>query len=254
MATIKSETIEIVPIRTETVYFALRGTSPLIVNRMSEKAKFQLLMGGTKKTAAEKASSLKHNPIEEFRASVYRTKAPDAKTLLAMPATAFKGALRSAALDMPGTKKTEIGRLTYVPLEQVEIYGVPRVYCAITRSSDIARTPDVRTRAILPEWCAIVPVTFAVPRLNAKSITNLIAAAGHTVGVGDYRPEKGAGSFGMYTVCTADDKDVVRIMRDGGRKAQQAALDEPVPYDAESQELLSWFDSEVDRRGLKVPV
>ncbi len=46
------------------------GTTPLICNRMSEKAKHDLLLGGRRKTAIEKATTLKHDPHAEYRASV----------------------------------------------------------------------------------------------------------------------------------------------------------------------------------------
>ena len=45
------------------------GTSPLILNRMSEKAKRELLMPKGRKNAVERATSLKHIPVDEYRAS-----------------------------------------------------------------------------------------------------------------------------------------------------------------------------------------
>lgn len=44
-----------------------------------------------------------------------------------MLSTSFKGAIRSAALDMPGAKKAQIGRLTYIAGDFVGIYGVPKL-------------------------------------------------------------------------------------------------------------------------------
>jgi hypothetical protein len=88
--------------------FCVIGTSPIILNRMSEKAQRELLLPKGRKNAAEKASTLKHDPMAEFRASPY-TAQDDGATRLQLLASMFKGAMRTAALDLPGVKKAEIG-------------------------------------------------------------------------------------------------------------------------------------------------
>lgn len=253
MATSKTEgDIQIIAINTGTITVAVVGSTPLILNRLSEKAKHELLMPAPKKTAADKASNLKHDPMAEFRASPVTLTDEDAPTLLALPSTAFKGAMRTAALDLPGTKKAQIGRLTYIPGEYVSIYGVPQVFTTTVRSADMNRTPDVRTRCIVPKWAAMLRITFVKPIMREQSIANLIAAAGVTVGVGDFRPEKGAGNYGQFEVVGADDKRLTEILRTGGRKAQIKAMESPEAYNQETEELLAWFDVEVRRRGFKV--
>lgn len=244
--------VQIIEINTGTITVAVVGTTPLILNRMAEKAKRELLMPAPKKTAADKAANLKHNPLEEFRASPVRLREDNAATLLAVPATAFKGAMRTAALDLPGAKKSQIGRLTYIPGEHIGIYGVPKVYSTIVRSADMNRTPDVRTRCIVPQWAALLSITFVKPIMREQAIANLLAAAGITVGVGDFRPEKGAGNYGQFEVVGADDPRLIEIMQTGGRAAQIAAMDDPEAYDQETEELLGWFDAEVRRRGFKI--
>lgn len=255
MATKKSADsgeIQIIEINTGTITVAVVGTTPLILNRMAEKAKHELLLPKGRKTAAEKASSLKHDPLAEFRASPVRVRDDNASTLLALPSTAFKGAMRTAALDLPGAKKSQIGRLTYIPGEFVGIYGVPEVFSTIVRSADMNRTPDVRTRCIVPKWAAVLSITFVRPIMREQAIANLLAAAGITVGVGDFRPEKGAGNYGQFEVVGADDPRLLEIMSAGGRAAQVEAMNNPEAYDEDTEELLSWFDVEVRRRGFKV--
>jgi hypothetical protein len=232
--------------------FCILGTSPLIMNRMSQKVWFELLAPKGKKNATEKASSLKHDPIKEFRDSPYRMSDPKASTLLAILPTAFKRAMGTAALDTPGAKKAQIGRLVYVVGEQLPVYGTPRVFMSITRSADMNRTPDVRTRAILPEWACRLSILFTKPILREQSITNLLAAAGFQAGVGDWRQEKGSGSYGSFELVAADHPDFKRIVATQGRKAQQDALENPVAYNDETSEMLAWFDVEIKRRGFKV--
>lgn len=248
----KEASIDIMEVVKGRMEFCILGTSPLIMNRMSQKVWFELLAPKGKKTSAEKAGSLKHNPIQEFRDSPYRMTDPKSPALLAVMPTAFKKAMGTAALDMPGAKKAQILRLIYVEGEMLPIYGIPKVFMAITRSSDMNHTPDVRTRAIIPEWACKISISFTKPILREQSIANLLAAAGFQSGIGDWRQEKGSGSYGAFKLVSADDKDFLRIVKTMGRKAQDEALESPEAYNDETQEMLSWFDVEVRRRGFKV--
>lgn len=244
--------IQILEINTGRLEVCIKGTSPLILNRMSQKVWFELLAPKGRKTASEKASSMKHDPIQEFRNSPYIINDPKAQALLGVMASGFKKAMGTAALRTPGVKKTEIGQLVYVPGEFVEVFGLPKVFMSITRSADMNKTPDVRTRAILPEWACRLTVTFVKPALRETSIANLLAAAGIISGIGDWRQEKGSGSFGSFVLCSPDDADFKRIVSTMGRDAQQNALDEPQAYNDETSEMLAWFDVEMKRRGFKV--
>jgi len=225
------------------------GESPLIMNRLAEKAQRQLLLPGAKKNATEKAQTLKHVPIEEFRSSPHRISDPKAPTLLAMPATAFKGSLRNVALEMPGVNKTQLGRLTYIADEMVGIYGVPEVLMSVVRSADMNKTPDIRTRAIIRKWAATFDISFVSPTLTETAILNLLANAGIIIGVGDWRPEKGAGAFGRFRVVSPDDAQYKAIVKMGGRKNQEAALEKPEFYDEETRELFGWCVAETEKRG-----
>lgn len=244
--------ISILEVQRGQMTFCIVGTSPLIMNRMSQKVWFELLAPKGKKSAVEKASSLKHDPIQEFRDSPYIMASDAAPTLLGVMPTSFKKAMGTAALRTPGVKKTEIAQLVYIEGEMLPVYGVPKVFMAITRSADMNRTPDVRTRAILPEWACELRITFTKPLLREQSIANLLASAGFLSGIGDWRQEKGSGSYGAFRLASADDADFQRIVTTQGRAAQQAALNEPEPYNDETSEMLSWFDVEVRRRGFKV--
>lgn len=246
------EAISILKITEGAITFCVLGKTPLILHRLAKKAQNELLLPARRKNSAEKASSLKHNPYEEFRDSADRSIDDAAPTRLMIAAACFKKSMASAALDIPGTAKAQIGRLTYVPGDFVHVYGIPKLHMAITRSADINHTPDVRTRCIVPEWAAYVTVTYVKPILREQEIANLMAAAGIMRGVGDWRPEKGAGSYGQFELVSADDERFTRIIRDGGREAQDERLAKPVCYNAETQELLTWFDEESARRGFQV--
>lgn len=245
----KSEEIVVLPISQSEMKICVIGVSPLIFHSMSLKVKQELLLPKGRKTAADKASSLKHNPLQEYRDSVTKDYTPDGPTRLMMPASALKGALMTAALDMPGTKKTEIGRLVSVAHERIPIWGIPMLKMDVVRSADINKTPDIRTRACALTWCTEITVRFVTPKLVQQAIVNLLAAAGVTAGIGDFRQEKGRGSFGQFIVCNEDDPEFLRIKESGGREAQDAALSEPQFYDGETAELYGWYEEEVVRRG-----
>lgn len=242
--------IVVAEIKTKVVDLCILGTTPLIFHRLSSKAKKELLLPKGKKTSAEKASSLKHDPIAEYRDSV--NKISEGPTYLGMPATAFKRAICDAALDIPGAKKAQIGRLVFVPGPFVPIYGIPSMMTCVTRSSDINHTPDVRTRAILKNWAAYLRVQFVTPIINETSIINLLVAAGFTIGIGDWRQQKGSGNYGLFTVTSKDDAKFIDIVNNQGREAQKRAIDFPEYYNEETQELIEWYESEVGKRGLKV--
>jgi len=251
MATKKDDAISVLEVARGSITFCVLGTTPLILHRMSQKAARDLIYPSGRKTAADRAANLKHDPRREYRESAYLSPDDSGPTRLQHLSTAFKKALASSALDMPGAAKSQIGRLTYVEAERVNIYGIPKLFMAITRSSDINRTPDVRTRAIVHRWATYVTITYVKPIIREQVVANLFAAAGIMRGVGDWRPEKGSGSFGQFELVSQDDPRFLAIIAEGGREAQDEALRNPEPYDSETAELLSWFDVEVERRGLK---
>lgn len=241
--------IQIMELNTGCLDIYLVGTSSIIFNRNSEKAKRQLLMPSGRKTEAEKASQLKHQPLEEYRASAYKFRGDDEPTRIFMPANAFKGIMRQTALDIPGARKTQIGRLTWIVGEDVPIYGIPQMRSDIVRMADAKRTPDVRFRAELLHWCCKFSVSFMQPQLNETAIINLLTNGGIICGVGDFRQEKGAGSHGQFKLVGKDDEVFAHIVKHGGRKIQDAGLASPEYADDDTAELVAWYDSELVRRG-----
>lgn len=253
MATAKKETIIEVPqIEKQVLTLHVLGKTPFLCNRMSEKAQRELLLPARRKNQAERQASLKHDPLAEFRASAYCL--PDgAPTLLAVMSAAFKGAMTTAALDLPGTAKAQIGRLVYVLGDYTPVWGTPKLHMSIVRTLGMNRTPDVRTRAILPRWACRLEVEFVKPILQVPSIVNLLSAGGITAGVGDGRPEKGKLNFGQFVVVNADDPGFRSVLQEG-RAAQIAGMEAAEPYDLESADLLSWWTEEIQRRGFDVSI
>ena len=220
------------------------GVSPLVPHAVSFKSRGSLLFPSGRKTVAEKATSMKHDPFNEFRDAAYKFKDNDQPTRLYMPGGAFHGAMANAAIDMVGAKKAQIGRLTNIVGDKICVWGVPQIFATVVRSSDMARTPDIRVLPILPKWAATITVQFVGSLIKTASIANLLGAAGVIIGIGDGRPEKGKLSYGKFRVVSEDDPELIQIMKSGGLKAQDQALADPAFYDAETEELLTWFEEE----------
>jgi len=84
--------------------------------------------------------------------------------------------------------------------------------------------------------------------LNETIIQNLLEAGGMIQGVGDWRPEKG-GNYGQFRIVDPEDPLFKQITATGGRQAQLAAMQKPIPYDIDTKDLLEWFFTEAEIRG-----
>ena len=251
--TVNDAPIDTLDVRMEELHVWILGETPLVCNRVSEKAKHELLIPRGRLNAADRQGTQKHDPFAEYRASPYILPDPLEATLLAVKASAFKGALLTASLDMPGTRKAQIGRLLRIEGEMVNIFGVPQLYMTIVRMADIGRTPDIRTRAILPTWACRLTIRYAAPLLTMQTVMNLLVSAGQTVGVGDGRVEKGKLDFGAFRVPNPleEDPELLAVIKTGGRAAQEAAMESPVFYDIETEDLYAYWQAETGRRGTR---
>jgi hypothetical protein len=250
----KGEELHIMDVSKGVATFCLVGNTPVMHNCMSTKVRRDLLLPAGRKTEADKKSTLKHVPLEEFRDSIYFNKDPQSPTLIQHLGSAFRQSMRNAALNLPGVTKAEVGRMLWIESDRVDIYGVPQIDMRIVKQAGINRTPDVRTRAIQQKWAAQVTVSFIQPQLKAQAVANLLSAAGFFIGIADGRNEKGALSYGLWRVCAPDDPDYVSIVATGGRAAQIAAMENPTPYNDETAELLSWYTEAVKTHRTFAPI
>ena len=112
MAKTTETTIQVSEVRVDSIRLAIIGRTPFICNRMTEKAKRELILPKGTSTRADRAGRLKHIPLDEYRDSPY-TLREDAPTRLALLAPMFKKSIATAALDTPGAFKTQINRLVH---------------------------------------------------------------------------------------------------------------------------------------------
>lgn len=181
------EIIHLAPPRVEQINIEVRGTSPLICHKWSEKAKRAMLDKQTK--AATKAKE-KRDPHSDYEESLYRL--DDGR--FGFPSVGFKSAAVRAGTyaDM---HMTFLRGAFHVSGELVEIAGEPSMREDMVRLS--GKVADIRYRAQFVEWRAVVPVHVNTSVLSLEQLANLFVIAGFAVGVGEWRPERN-GQYGRF--------------------------------------------------------
>lgn len=126
-------------------------------------------------------------------------------TRYGFPSSAFKKAMISAARQFSNIKMTELRGRFFVNQFQpfVEIKGKPELqkfWRRIGGKGPGTGTPDNGIRAVFPTWSAMLEIRFLESSISAESIINLLGTAGFSVGVGEDRPDKSGGTFGMWHI------------------------------------------------------
>ena len=188
-------TIKLKPIVPKAISFWIRGTSPLIQHAWSEKALRMLRM-----TAAERKKEPKvaRDPKEEALAAMYVT--DDGRP--GLPMLAFKAALISAAHKDLGIEKTLVRKALFLPnWAYSEGLVAPLEADEPEIREDIVRVgvgqTDLRYRPEFKNWRVNVILEIDSDLLNEQDVVNLVNRAGFSVGVGEWRPERG-GEFGRF--------------------------------------------------------
>lgn len=237
----QSSEITIPALKVRTMDVFIIGTQPLVYNRLSEKARQQLLFPprASRKTKDRSEEGIKHNPFEEYQNSFYL--AGDGPTLCKLPTSALKNALETAALDADGVAKSEVSRGIWLDRRDSPVWGNPALFMCGVRQAGISKTPDIRTRGVLMEWASRFTLNFVEERFTVKTIMILLERAGMLSGIGDFRQEKGAGNFGQFRTTTEEDPEFQRIVASYGREYQLAKYAEPDFFDEETKQLYEWW-------------
>ena len=195
MAT-KTATAELQAIKVEQTTISIKGLSPLIMHRWSEKARKEMLDKQMKKTVKKEAKS----PEEQYEASVY--KMDDGR--LGFPADAFKKAMirgaKQIGLVMTDARTSFFVHGEYCTRDDREL--VP-IMGEIQPREDMVRLngsqADIRFRGQVVTWSADLNISYNSSITSFDQIVNMLHAAGYGVGVGEWRPEKD-GTFGRFEV------------------------------------------------------
>lgn len=192
-----SPVVNIERIATETIDIPIIGTTSLIMNRFSEKAKRQMLDA----QQGKKTPKQKRDPEADYEASMHRTDDGYGFPVLGFKA-ATVGAARFFGKDVKMTELRQFIFMHGVPSKDraeilVPIVGEPKMREDMVRLS--LSSTDLRYRAEFPEWSTTLVVTYVTSALSRDSVLSLIDAGGMGVGVGEWRPQKN-GQNGTYQI------------------------------------------------------
>jgi len=187
-------TIEIPKVEIAMVKFRIRGITPLIVSRFSEKAKQMMLEKQMKKASAGKEAK---NPEEQYENSLY--KFADGKRT-GFPAVGFKAAMVRGGKQLGFTMTDLRGRFHVMADEGdlVEIHGEPHPREDMVRLA--TGVADIRFRGeYYAGWEAELTIQYFKNAISVEQLAQLISIAGFSCGIGEWRPEKSnSGSFGLF--------------------------------------------------------
>lgn len=209
----KAKTVEnvgvVIPeIQIRTAEVTIVGDSPLLVHKFSQKAKREILDKQMKKAKTAKPAK---DPVSDFiEALHWITPMPEEHTTEAFneavengarfgfPAIGVKQSAISAAYRGGLSKnKVSIQGAFHIPGELVEITGdlsMREDYCKIPMAG-----ADIVYRGQFANWRSTFTLQYETSVFSLDQIIHFINLGGFTVGIGDWRPEKG-GNFGMFHV------------------------------------------------------
>jgi len=212
MAKQKEVSVELRPIKIESFVVTLIGTSSLICHRWSEKAKKQILDAQMRKAKSGRET---RNPVRDFAESLYWLgetpeieneadfeKAIKAKAKFGFPSIAIKAAAVSAGYRagvLPN--KVSANASFHIDGELVKIVGIPELREDMVRLAGPGGAADIRFRGEFKTWETTFTVRYNSAVTSPEILINLFNLAGFSVGLGEWRVEKG-GQYGMFRVKT----------------------------------------------------
>lgn len=195
MAT-KAKSVEIKEFDIKQVVIPIRGISPLIMNKFSNKAQQEIL-----DKQLGKAKNKKHG-VKDPNADYENAKHISPQGWEGFPASGFKAAMTRAAkiigMVMKDTQTAFFVQADDEETQLVRIYGDSRMRQDMVRVG--MGSADVRFRPEYVKWEANLTIEFNQGVLSLDQIYQLVKAAGYSCGVGEMRPEKGKFNYGRFAL------------------------------------------------------
>lgn len=187
--------VEIQPLAYRGLSFRIVGVSPLVQHQWAEKALRQM----REKHAGKKTKTRDvRDPQEEADAATYK----DAKGRPGIPAIAFKSSLITAAHKDLGIEKTLVRKAIFTGCADPQEV-LPIEFERVEAREDLVRvgagSADLRYRPYFFGWTCTMSLQFEPTLIQVNDLLTLIDRAGLTVGIGEWRPEKG-GEYGRFKV------------------------------------------------------
>lgn len=189
----------------ETAEFRIRGESPYVQHKFSEKARRVMLEAQQLGTKSKNRKTREARDIEaEYEGAIHR----DRSGKCGIPAPAFRSAMISAC-RLVGFQMTKAKLSVFVEADGfdetdgtplVHIEGEPEMHqTAVRLESGVA---SISVRPMWREWAATVRVRYDLDQFSHADVANLLMRAGMQVGIGEGRPDSkkshGMG-WGLFT-------------------------------------------------------
>ncbi len=208
--------VKITEFKVSEVEVEISETSPLLVHQFGAKARKQIL---DKQMGEAQGPRDKKNPFMEFLSSLYILDAakvpkkeigvneewPYVEGAFGFPASGFKKAIVAACTFIQNVPKTVMRSVHVFPVDAKFGNMIPLKYDRLVMQEDVvniggwkSKTADIRHRGCFYGWSVTVKIRFVEGSITHQQIVQAINAAGYFVGIGEWRPEKSGGTYGMF--------------------------------------------------------
>jgi hypothetical protein len=198
------EIVSIPKLPIKTVEIEVTGISPLVVNKWSNKSIIQIK---EKQEHLQISPRKARNPKQECEDAIYYI--DKAKTRYGFKIMGFKRSMVEASTCVPEKKISKALVMRNITIADYLLPDTPTMDLVEIKSS----TPkmltsnvtlgsgvgDLRYRPIFKKWSATLPFEYNETIISKQQILQLLALAGHHVGVGEWRNDKG-GIYGRFMV------------------------------------------------------
>ena len=195
-----TKTIVLTPINIREFDITLVGTSPLMVQAFTNKAKNEMMEKHLKK--GKKAKEARDIMQEVKDALYYMPKG--SKHKYGIPTSGIKNCAVSATRFSDGLPATRARGAFFVLDQAAGLVGLnAKEFVVDERPVNIGpfgkKTKMIRFRPRFDEWSVTFRVRYNASSISPEQILNLYQLAGFSIGLHEYRPERG-GNLGQFEV------------------------------------------------------
>lgn len=173
--------------------FNVKGSSPLVIHRFSEKTKKQMLL---KQETGKAASSRKDREAKDSDETYNAARYVSTERWDGFHAGSLRNALISAC-RLVGFKMTLAKLSLFVTADGYDAkepqIPLVRIYGKPTRQDDLARVstgdPYVTIRAAYHDWSAKIRIRWDADQFTVSDVSNLLSRVGQQVGICEGRPD-----------------------------------------------------------------
>jgi hypothetical protein len=193
----------------ETARVRIRGTAPMVQNRMSQRAREAMEQAQIEGTMARRKTR-KREP-KDFQAVYEGAMHISTEGWYGIPCSAFRAAMISACRTVDFAMTRAKLSLFIVadgydkedrqPLTR--LYGEPHMFKMAVRLA--SGTADIAARPMWEEWHADLTIRYDADAFSATDVINLLARSGIHCGIGAGRPDsKESAGMGFGTFCVEE--------------------------------------------------